>query len=56
MQMTLKQGRNMSYEQYFVNGQGLDLHLKSFQNDLPKTKWLHEEWTSESPHSAYSEV
>ena len=23
---------------------------------LPKRKWRHEEWTSESPHSEYSEV
>ena len=29
MHMTLKQGRNMSYEQHFVNGQGLDFHLKN---------------------------
>ena len=43
-------------EQDFVSGQGLDLYLKNFQNDFAKTKWLHEEWTSESPHSEYSEV
>ena len=25
-------------EQHFVNGQGLDLYLKKFQNDFPKNK------------------
>ena len=25
-------------EQHFVNGQGLDLHLKNFQNDFAKNK------------------
>ena len=43
-------------EQHFVSGQGLNLHLKNFQNDsAKKTKWFHEEWTSESPHSEYSD-
>ena len=40
MHMMLQQGRNMSYkiEQHFVSGQGLDLHLKNFQNDFAKNK------------------
>ena len=40
MPMTLNRGRKKheSREQHFVNGQGLDLHLKNFQNDFAKNK------------------
>ena len=38
MHKTLKQGRNISYRNNFVNGQGLDLHLKNFENDFAKNK------------------
>ena len=48
--------KHESQEQHFVNGQSLDLSLKNFKMILPKTKWHHEEWTSESLHSEYSEV
>ena len=27
-------------EQHFVNGQGLDLHFKNFQNDFAKNKMV----------------
>ena len=40
MHMTLKQGRNISYKNntLLINGQGLDLHLKNFENDFAKNK------------------
>ena len=39
MHMTLKQGKNISYKNNtLLNGQGLDLHLKNFENDFAKNK------------------
>ena len=39
MHMTLKQGKNISYKNNtLLNGQGLHLHLKNFENDFAKNK------------------
>ena len=39
MHMTLKQGRNISYKNNtLLIGQGLDLHLKNFENDFAKNR------------------
>ena len=39
MHMTLKQGRNISYKNNSLfNCQGLDLHLKNFENDFAKNR------------------